>query len=324
MKSFVLYGSLIAIVLAGSPAIAAAQDKKSGLAIAAVVGADAISSYDVDMRLKFLVVTSGLPNTPDVIAKVRPQVIRSLIDEKLELQEAKRYNFEASPQEVEEAIRTLQKERNMPDNAIYNLMREHGIPKEVFQEQIHAQLAWRKYVIKRLRPQLRVSDEEVEIAKKNYKEAPPTPDEFQIAVLTLPVDKPAREKEVQSIIQKLAKELRAGASFEEVSRQLAGDTGGVRGKADAFWVRPGQLEPNLARALASAQAGTITEPVRTPVGYTIVKVYDTRSRASVPAKEDTPEALNERIRNQIYQHKLELAVQKTLRDLKRDTFVEVR
>jgi peptidyl-prolyl cis-trans isomerase SurA len=46
---------------------------------------------------------------------------------------------------------------------------------------------------------------------------------------------------------------------------------------DRFWIKPEQLEPSIGKTLTTAEAGTITAPIRTEIGYTIVKVYNTRS-----------------------------------------------
>lgn len=123
--------------------------------------------------------------------------------------------------------------------------------------------------MKKIRPGIRVSGEEIKLAQANpVAEA----QELQIAVLTLRVDSPSREAEMRRLAEKLSSELRGGASFEEVSRQVSG------AKAEKFWVRPEQLDPAMARTLATAQAGAITVPVRTNDGYIIAKVYEARAR----------------------------------------------
>jgi peptidyl-prolyl cis-trans isomerase SurA len=49
--------------------------------IAAVVNNQAITRADVNDRMKLIMISSGLPNTPEMIAKVGPQVINALIEE---------------------------------------------------------------------------------------------------------------------------------------------------------------------------------------------------------------------------------------------------
>jgi len=270
-------------VLCSWPALAAKKDNAVPMRpdIAAVVGQEIISTYDVDNRVKFIIVSSNLPPTQEVITKIRPQVIRTLIDEKLELKDAEKNGVKISDADVTQAIATIEKDRNIPPNAVFGLLERNHLPKETFTSQIRAQLAWRKLVIKKLRPLVRISDEEVRLAK--LAPATGTPQEIKIVVLSLPVDKPAREKEVLATAQKLSKELRGGASFEEVTRQLSGHA--AKSAEQAFWVRPQQLDPKLARALATASAGTITEPIRTEAGFTIVKVHDVRLRGAETVKD---------------------------------------
>lgn len=310
-----LYIHILCGFLFAAPGVMAA----SGSDIAAVVGSEVISSYDLDARVRFMIVTSGLPSSPEVAARLRPQVIRSLIDERLQAQEAARDGITPSDPDVKNAIAELEKDRGMAPGAVFTLMRQHRIPDDVFTAQIRAQLAWRNYVMKHIRPRIRVDDAEVEIAKKHFKETP-TEYELKIAALTLPVDKPAREQEVRQMIQKLAADLRAGANFDEISRQLTGS----KGASEAFWIRPQQLDPALASGLAGAKAGALAGPVRTQAGYTLVKVYDTRPIASRTPKDDSPEAISARVRAHLLQQKMELEVEKRMRDLRRDTFIEIR
>jgi peptidyl-prolyl cis-trans isomerase SurA len=317
------YATLITLALLfSSPALAAKGDTAVPMKpdIAAVVGQEVISTYDLDNRIKFIMASSNLPASAEVRARLKPQVIRTLIDEKLQLREAEKNGIKISDNEAEEAIANIEKDRDLQPGAIFRMMENDSVPRETFTGQIRAQLAWRKLVLKKLRPLVRVNDEEVKLVK-----LPPVasaPQEIKMAALTLPVDKPAREKEVFDTALNLAKELRAGASFEEVSRQLS--AGAVKGSDEAFWVHPAQLDPILARALSNATAGMISEPIRTEAGFTLVKVYDTRSRQAQEEKDQTPEAETERAKNRIFQQKIELEAQKYLRNLRRNSFIEIR
>ncbi|MDE3061005.1 MAG: peptidylprolyl isomerase [Pseudomonadota bacterium] len=271
---------VILLALASVPASAA---EPANMDIAAVVGGDAISSYDVNNRLHFAIVTAHLSNTPDVIQHIRPQVVHGLIDEKLELQEAAKNDIKVTDDDIAQAIAAIESQRGMPPGTIYNILDSNHIPRETFQQQIRAQLSWNKLLIKTIRPHVRVSDDEIKLASQRIAALPArpahAPEELRIGVITLPVDKPGREKEVARLSEKLMHEVRSGASFEEVARQFSS------ARADTFWVKPQQLDPRIAQALASADKGAITNPIRTDEGYTIVKVYD--SRGADTAERDT-------------------------------------
>ena len=66
----------------------AAPQAASG--IVAVVGEEAITSYDVHERLKFVFATASIAPSAEAVARIRPQVIRAMIDEHLQLQAARK------------------------------------------------------------------------------------------------------------------------------------------------------------------------------------------------------------------------------------------
>lgn len=277
-----------------------ANGARPGFSIAAVVGDEAISSYDVENRIKFIVATARISNTPDMLKVIRPQVIRALVDERLQMQEAKKNNIIITPADLKAAIDNIEQQRGMPPGTIYNMLDQAGVPKESFEQQIRAQLLWAKLLSRKIRPNIRVSDEELQIATRKFsmtppkkKEAPAIPQEYKIAVIALPVEKSSQENTVKTLAFKLVQQIRAGASFEEVSRQFSSVAANSGGSTESFWVRLGQLDPAIAMSLNGAQKNTVSDPMRTPQGYTIIKVYDTRpipgaKAKPMPKEEDEP------------------------------------
>ncbi|NBO20190.1 MAG: hypothetical protein EBV03_13415, partial [Proteobacteria bacterium] len=270
--------------------IASVKAGQPDLGIAAVVGDEAISSYDVENRLRFIISTARLASTPDVLKVIRPQVIRSLIDEKLQERAAAASKVKISDAEVADAMAAIEQQRGMPPGTIGQMLKQNGVPEETFKNQIRAQLAWNQVLSKKVRPNVHVSEEEVTIAARKFSMEPPkkkatTPQEYKIGVIALPIEKPGQEKTIGALAFKLVQQIRAGASFEEVSRQFSSVAASAGGKVETFWVRLGQLDAGIAQSLAEAQAGTVTNPVRTSQGYTIVKVYETRDIPGKKAKE---------------------------------------
>src|SRR5438105_15914693 len=84
MKRIALLLAVLAPLLA--PAPGRAQEM---LRIAAVVNDEVISLFDVNARIRLLLLTINQPESPEAFRQMFPQVLRSLIDERLQLQEAK-------------------------------------------------------------------------------------------------------------------------------------------------------------------------------------------------------------------------------------------
>src|SRR5579884_1200947 len=56
--------------------------------IAAVVNDEVISVLDLVSRMKMVMVSSNLPDTPETRQRLAAQVLRAIVDEKLQMQEA--------------------------------------------------------------------------------------------------------------------------------------------------------------------------------------------------------------------------------------------
>ncbi len=81
--------------------------------IAAVVNDEVITDYDVVSRMRMVMISSNIPDTPETRQRIAPQVLRSLIDEKLELEEAKREHITATDAEINAALEQIEKQNNM-------------------------------------------------------------------------------------------------------------------------------------------------------------------------------------------------------------------
>ena len=83
-----------ALAISADHTVAAGATKQpTTMRAAAVVNDIIISTYDLDQRVKLVMVTSGSQQQgAEVEKRLRPQVLRQLIDELLQLQEAQKYN----------------------------------------------------------------------------------------------------------------------------------------------------------------------------------------------------------------------------------------
>ena len=252
-----------------------AQVATTSSAIAAVVNDQVITGYDLSTRIKFVLATTKISSAPESIARLKPQILRVLIDERLQLQEAEKNGITLSDKEVAQAVAAIENQRSMTPGAIGQMLAANRIPDETFTNQVRSQIVWGKLLQRKVRSQVKITDEEVAQMVRKLS-TPVVKQELKIALLQLPVDKPARDKEVRQAAEKMVLEVRGGADFEELARQFAGGSAREGGKLPSFWVRPGDLEPMIAKALTGAKAGYVSDPLKNAIGYTLIKVYETR------------------------------------------------
>jgi len=110
---------------------------------------------------------------------------------------------------------------------------------------------------------------------------------------------------------------RGGADFEELARLHSEDATAVRG-GDLGWLYPGDTVPDFERAMDGLKPGEISEPVQSPFGWHLIQVVE-RRKADVSA-----DRVRLRARQVLRERKSEEAYQEWLRQLRDQTYVELR
>jgi len=144
--------AVLAAAACAAPAFAQgrqpAQQRPQGevLRIAAVVNEDVVSVLELQARVRLTLITAGLPPTQETVQRLQPQILRNLIDERLQLQEALRLGIQVPDQEVESAMRRIEQANRMPANALPDMLRRAGVPPSALQSQIRSTIAWQRAV----------------------------------------------------------------------------------------------------------------------------------------------------------------------------------
>lgn len=282
---------------------------------AAVVNDDVISVLDLAMRVQLAIVAAGVDDTQEVRRRLTPQVLRGLIDERLQLQEAKRLDISVTDDEVAVALDQIARQNNMTEGQFLTMLRNRGIIPTTLIDQIRAQLAWRSVVLRRIRPQVVISSEEVEEVA-NRLSSRQGAIERRVAEIFIPVETAAKEDEALNNANRLLQELRRGANFAGLARQFS-QSGTASLGGDLGWVQDGELDEELNKALAQMGPGDISPPIRTVSGFHILLLRDMRKNQG----ESIDRA---RIQENLTNQRLDQLAQRSLQELRRTANVDVR
>ncbi len=285
--------------------------------IAAVVNDRAISTSDVNDRMRLVMTSSGLPKKPDIMDKLRPQILNALIEEQLKVQEAGKFGLEVDAQEIEQGFATIAQQNNMTADQFKNVLKESQIPRSTLEDQIRAQISWTKLVQMRLRPQIDVSETDIDSTLDRL-EAAKGKTEYRIFEIFLPVNTPDEEGDIVNLARKLHRELiEKKAPFQRVAAQFSQSAGATNG-GDLGWVQEGQLAEEIDTLLQEMPEGTLSEPIRTVAGYHIILLAKKReiTEQSIPSRDQ--------VKNQLSMQRLDRMQRRYLMDLKSEAFVEQR
>ena len=266
--------ALLALFVLAAPVPASAQAE--GQKIVAVVNDEVISALDVSNRTLLTLVSSGLPNTADVRKRVEPQVLRALIDERLQIQEATRLSIAVSAEDVEQAIGKIEQNNRMRKGQLLQTLGQAGVTRLALEQQLRALIGWQKLVQRRLRAQVTIGEDEVQEVIDRLKSKQGAP-EFLLSELFLALDNPDQDEEVKQTGLGLIQQMQRGTPFPALAQQFSQSASAATG-GDIGWVQEGQLEEALETAVKGLRPGEVTPPIRTPGGYYI---YGLRSRRTI-------------------------------------------
>lgn len=258
------------LVLVGALA-ASAQESR----ITAVVNSDIITLGDLNARLKLVMSSSNMPDTPENRQRLSAQVLRTLIDEKIELQEAKRLGASATKDEVDASLASIEQRNGMPKGSLDAYLEQHGIARSTLVDQISANIAFGKVVRNRIAQDVTVSEDEVNEAMKRLQADVGKP-QSRVAEIFLAVDNPSQEDDVKKLADRLIDQIRGGANFSAVAQQFSQSPSAAVG-GDIGWIFPSELSPRLAEALTKMNPGEMSYPVRTPAGFYVLYLMDRRT-----------------------------------------------
>ena len=256
--------------------------------IAAIVNDDVITTADVSARRDFVIATSEVPDSPDARRMVGRRVLDALINETLEMQEARRLSIEVSDEEIDAAIGGMEKQRQRPPGSLRAFIKERGLVEQTMLQQVRAQLSWNKVVERRLRRSVDIAQDEIARAQVAQAAAPGAP-EVRIAAISLPITGPQEEPKVAALAEDLARQLNEGAEFMALAQQLAGT--GKAAMNPPVWVPEESLQPGMQQALRTLQPGQVTQPLRSQNSYQLISLLD--RRMSKPTPDNTEVAVKQ-------------------------------
>lgn len=249
----------------GNPAGTAGQER-----IVAVVNGDIITTGDIANRGRLFALSTGLPVTPEVLERLRPQVARQLVDERLRLQEVQRRKIAVSDREIAEAIGEIEARNGMPKGALGASLTGRGVALRTLIDQVRVQLGWTRVLRQELGSRAEVSDNDVAEQTRLFKDQIGKP-EYQVREIFIPIEDPSKRADSTRFADTVITQLRAGAPFPVVAAQFSQSQTALQG-GDLGWVRANQLDPEVTAVVTTMPPGAVSNPIAVPGGISIVSL----------------------------------------------------
>ena len=278
---------LTAILMTWSAAKAETFDS-----IAAVINNEAVSCYDIQrdadtmlMQLK----ASGVeqPASRDQLTK---RALESTIVKTIQLQEAAKLGLTASREEVDQAIQNMEMKNNLMPGQLEQALGMQGMSFDEYKSGLKDQILIGKLINIAVRSNIKISEEALREYHRKYLANPQPRREVELAQIFLPLPSepsPAQIADVRNSAKAIHAKLLAGSDFKQLvavhSESPDRDQGGIMG-----WVMESGIAKRFSPAL-ELPVGQITQPIRSPSGFHILKVMQERWQEPAPAGESYEE-----------------------------------
>ncbi len=259
----------------------AAAGPKEGTAIVAVVNGEVITQGDLEHRRRLFALSTGQPVTQDVLARLTPQVIQQLVDERLRLQEAQRRKIVVGDKEIFDAITEIETRNGMPPGMLRQRLASQGVELRTLIDQVRVQIGWGRVLREVLGEKTTVSDADLKQEEDLLKSETGQP-EYRAGEIFVPISDPAKGEDARRFADTIIEQLRAGAPFAVMAAQFSQSQTALSG-GDLGWVQRSQLDPAVLRVLNEMPPGAVSNPIPVPGGLSIVTLRAKREVGHEPA-----------------------------------------
>ncbi|MFC0268695.1 peptidylprolyl isomerase [Kushneria aurantia] len=314
-------GTLAAIGLALSLAIAApAQAEVQQLdRVIAVVNDDAIMAGDLNDRVRQVrqqISSRGIAEPDD--EELREQVLSRMITEQIQLQMAERANLSVSDSELNQAMRQVASRNNMTLEQFADRLEQEQLSYADVREQIRREILINQIQQRRVASQVSVSDREVdqylETAGSNAGV------QYHLAHILISVPQaptPQQAEAARSEIEQLRQSIVSGqVDFQQAAAARSDGPRALDG-GDLGWRTGAEMPTIFADVVPDLSVGEVSEPIRSPSGYHLVKLLDERGGGNV-------EQQREQVRRTLFQRKVDEALEAWIQEIRASAWIDNR
>jgi peptidyl-prolyl cis-trans isomerase SurA len=253
---------------------AGGQSQENLNRIVAVVNGDVVTENEVRSRARLFALNIGLQPAGDLLTRIRPQILRQLIEERLRLQEIQRRRIPVGDDEVAEAINDIERRNGLPTGGLRAQLRSAGVEPRVLYDQLRAQIGWSRFIRAMLGPNAEPSEDQIREAVTAHAARVGQP-EFLVSEIFVPVEDPSSAADTKRFVDDVIGRLRQGLPFPIAATQFSQSQTALQG-GDMGWVSKEQLDPEVAAVVQRMPPGAVSNAIEVPGGFQIVTLRQKR------------------------------------------------
>lgn len=319
MKRFLFIGIIFGISLAQEPVRSEIVDR-----IVAIVNDKVITLRQLKLAENSILQSnfrrSGEGSSPTID---QTKLLQELIEERLLIQIADKSGITVTEEELGIALEDIKKRNKiLTDTKLKDVVTAEGQSWEQFLDEIRKQIKIVKLINREVRARVTLDEAEVQdYYDKNKDVSQIRQEKARVRHILFSIPENAGDQIIESVREKaeaILDQIKGGQDFIEAARLYSDDSSKEQG-GDLGVISKGQMIAPLDEAIFKLNSGEISELIRSPLGFHIVKVEE-----KIQEDTETLEKIKEQIRNVLFQRKVQALYKEWMTKLKSEAYIEIK
>ena len=251
--------------------------------IVAVVDQTVITEHELDGRIASVTAQMNKQGAEMPSEEVlRKQILERLISDTLLLQYAAQIGLKVDDNQLDKTIERIADQNNLTITEFGEALAKDGVSMRKFRSDIRNEITIARLREREVESRVNVTESEIDNYLTTQATAGTNQDEFEIShiLIRTPEDgSPEDIKKAQAKVNEAMKALKAGTSFAKVSASYSDTPNALEG-GNLGWKQGAQMPNLFLEALNSMKIGDVSEPIRSPNGFHILKLTNKRGGSS--------------------------------------------
>jgi peptidyl-prolyl cis-trans isomerase SurA len=265
--------------------------------------------------------TSTAGEREEKIKKARMEVLGRLIENRLLEEEMKKRKIEVPERDVDATIQDVLKSSKLTENDMKKALAREGMTYSTYRQRVRDELGKMRLVSREIKSKIVIEDVVLRDYYQKNLEKFTDPLEVKIQQIFFPVPERASQEETAAVEREarpILERARRGEDFAELARKFSkGPEAGDGGLLGYFKHR--ELMPELEEAGFKLRPGEISDLVRSPAGFHILRVLERKGGEPRPFAE-----VQFKIREELSEAEAQKKFEQWMKELKSKAYIEIR
>jgi peptidyl-prolyl cis-trans isomerase SurA len=209
---------------------------------------------------------------------LRQQVLERLVVQEIQMQRANRANIKVPDETLNSALQEIAQRNGIPLSRLPDVLAQQGIEYASYRDGMRKELTLTLLRQREVIQRISITPREVDQYLEKQKNAPEQSAEYNVSHILISVPQTATPDQLEAADERakdISKRANEGEDFAKLAIAYSNSQTALEG-GSLGWRKGSELPTILTEVIAQLKPGQVSQPMRTPTGYHIVKLNETR------------------------------------------------